>query len=159
MIEINPDQLQLLMTPGEIKSRYQPLDADRAQRQGPIPRGGEATQRPRRTDMGYNDAITGGYRRRMKDFRAEPAAETWARKAGEAHESGLVESVRQHGVVYPVTLGDVVGQEGKPQITGGHHRVAAAEEAGGEQYIPVIHHQGLIEGAVVSLKQMGKPYR
>jgi hypothetical protein len=164
---IHPDQLKLLMTPQEIKSGYQPLDADRAYNQGPIPRGGEGTDRPRRTDMGYNDqAPEGGrglmmkpYIRRMKDFRAEPVADTWQRKAQEANESGLTESIHQHGVVYPVTLGDVPGLEGKPQITGGHHRIAGAEQAGGEQYLQVIHHRGLVEGAVTSLQQMGKHYR
>jgi len=162
---IHPDQLQMLMTPAEIKGKYQMLDNDRAFKQGPISRGGESTYRARRTDMGYNDAIpdaapdSPGYRRRVKDFRAEPESDAWARKAGEAQESGLVDSVREHGVVYPITIGDQVGLEGKMQITGGHHRVAAAEEAGNEQYVPVIHHHGLLEGAVASLKQMGKPYR
>lgn len=162
---INPDQLKLLMTPQEIKSGYQPLDADREQRQGPIARGGEPTSRPRRTDMGYNDAIPNaaegspGFQRRMKDFRRESVAHTWARKAQEANESGLTESIHEHGTVYPVTLGDVPGLEGKPQITGGHHRIAAADQIGGEQYLQVIHHHGLIEGAVMSLRQMGKQYR
>lgn len=164
---INPDQLKLLMTPQEIKSGYQALDADRSMRQGPVPRGGEGTDRPRRTDMGYNDPTPEGgrglmmkpYLRRSKDFRSESEADTWARKGQEANESGLTESVKEHGVVYPVTLGDVPGMEGKPQITGGHHRIAAAEQVGGEQYVPVFHHHGLVEGAVTSLRQMGKHYR
>ena len=110
MSVLQPGQLQLFMTPAEIKSLYQPLDADRAYKKGPIARGGEETFRARRTDYGYNDAIPDavegmpGYRRRIKDFRPEPVEETWARKATEAHESGLVKSVREVGVVDPVTL-------------------------------------------------------
>jgi hypothetical protein len=161
---IHPNQLKLLMTPGEIKDQYQPLDADRAHRQGPISRGGESTYRARRTDMGYNDAIpdaaadSPGYRRRMKDFRAEPVADTWARKGREAAESGVTDSVRNIGVVRPVTLGNITGLEGKPQVTGGHHRIQAAEDAGNEQYLPVVHHEGLVEGAIAALKQMGLDY-
>jgi hypothetical protein len=159
MSMIHPDQLKMLMTPQEIMEQYQPLDADRAFKQGPIARGGERTDRPRRTDMGYNDAMQTGYQRRKKDFQAEPVDDVWARKAQEARQSGLTESIHEHGVVHPVTLGDTIGLAGKPQVTGGHHRIAAAADAGGEQYIPVVHHEGLLQGAQAAMRMMGRQYR
>lgn len=158
MSVLQPKQLKLLMTADEIMAEYQPLDADRAMFQQLVERGGEHTDRPRRTDMGYNDPHPeGGYVRRMRDFQPMSVEETWAQKRREADESGLTESVQNFGVVWPVPLGDVVGLAGKPQITGGHHRIAAA--MGGDQFIGVIHHQGLKEGAVEAMKMMGMRYR
>lgn len=63
----------------------------------------------------------------------------------------LHESIGEHGVQSPVRLGSEIGSQGKPQIVGGHHRLASATEHAswggmkGEQFIPVLHHKNISE--------------
>lgn len=54
--------------------------------------------------------------------------ELWERKANEAWDEGLAQGIIEHGVKKPVSLGQAVGSEGKPQIVGGHHRLAVMRE-------------------------------
>jgi hypothetical protein len=92
----------------------------------------------------------------------EPGHETtgggWAssRESTERYHPGtegmtLHESIGQTGVQSPVRLGSEVGSMGKPQVVGGHHRLASATEheawggMKGEQFIPVLHHESIQE--------------
>lgn len=57
------------------------------------------------------------------------------------HYSGLVDSIKKHGVLRPVTIEDV---SGNPLTMGqGHHRVAAAnmveQQTGRQIFIPVVY--------------------
>src|ERR1700741_2248844 len=70
----------------------------------------------------------------------ESDSEVWNRKRKEATANGLTESIQKHGVVYPVNIGTNVGNSGKRQVTGGHHRIAGALGTG--KYLPVTHHEG-----------------
>lgn len=49
------------------------------------------------------------------------------------------DSVRQSGVQNPVHLGMQFGSQGKPQVVGGHHRIASAMETRPNDLIPVLH--------------------
>ena len=55
------------------------------------------------------------------------------------------ESLYQHlqrtgGPEAPVHLSFQVGDEGKPEVVGGHHRIAAMAHMNPDQLIPVVHH-------------------
>jgi hypothetical protein len=64
-------------------------------------------------------------------------------------------SVRQEGVKSPVHLGTQFGERGKPQIVGGHHRIAAAMDTRPNQLIPVLHHEGGVSEAQEEGKRKG----
>jgi hypothetical protein len=89
------------------------------------------------------------------------------RKAGEhdasyhawANGPSIYQSVRDEGVQYPVHLGTQFGTSGKPQVTGGHHRIAAALDARPHDYIPVLHNEGGIREAKESSGSSGYKYR
>lgn len=64
----------------------------------------------------------------------------------------LHESIGEEGVTHPIRLGTggEVGSMGKPQVVGGHHRLASATEHAqwggkGEQFVPVLHHESIHE--------------
>ena len=57
----------------------------------------------------------------------------------------LHESIAQGGVQHPVHLGTQFGSQGKPQIVGGHHRIAAALDTRPDDLIPVIHHEDIYD--------------
>src|SRR5262245_52200758 len=68
------------------------------------------------------------------------------RKADEWHmEPSIHESVRSEGVQHPVWLatGQFSKTTGKPEILGGHHRIAAAYETAPDRYIPVTHAENI----------------
>lgn len=68
------------------------------------------------------------------------------RKQSEFYERpSLYESVRDQGVQMPVHLSTQFGDMGKPEIVGGHHRIAAALSARPDDYIPVLHHRDIHE--------------
>ena len=69
------------------------------------------------------------------------------RAAIEARFSGpsIWNSVRQEGVKSPVHLGESFGSQGKRQIVGGHHRIAAALDTRPDELIPVLHHKNLLD--------------
>jgi hypothetical protein len=90
----------------------------------------------------------------------ESDEELWERKAGEADmyaahgyaakhrdppergEPTLYEDIAAKGVSHPVALGTQVGSQGKPQITGGHHRIAVMRDVAPHNLLPVLHFQG-----------------
>jgi hypothetical protein len=111
-------QLPMFMSAREIMDRYQPLDGDR-------------------------DAVLG-----ETDERLEDDGELYARKYDEAENTypdwdvSLKDSILQHGVKNPVSLqaDDYhVGSQDKPEILGGHHRVAVMGEHKPDTLMPVEH--------------------
>lgn len=76
--------------------------------------------------------------------------ELWERKANEAWDEGLAQGIIEHGVKKPVSLGQAVGSEGKPQIVGGHHRLAVMREESPDELMPVLHYRDLSQAAVQS---------
>ena len=60
------------------------------------------------------------------------------------YETTLGESIEREGVKYPVHLGQKKGSQGKPQVVGGHHRMAVMRNLNQDQLIPVLHHQDLM---------------
>lgn len=208
---LNPDQLKMFMTPREIHSQYQPLDADREEGY----RSGEWTESSRTTGGGSNEFVRSGYgqhRHYQRPDKEETSPDLWDRKYDEAsmtpqerryeyggetpapksfdweaalerrsaptrpntesstamgeyeHREGsylnrkaeeheerqyekdntsLVDSIRQTGVQSPVHLGQQFGSEGKPEIVGGHHRIAVATRHAPDTLIPVLHHKDI----------------
>lgn len=69
-------------------------------------------------------------------------AESYIMRKQDEHfnKSSLYDSVREGGVQAPVHLGSQFGVMGKPQVVGGHHRIAAAADIDPNQPIPVLHH-------------------
>jgi hypothetical protein len=65
------------------------------------------------------------------------------------------DSVRTGGVQQPVHLGQQFGEQGKPQIVGGHHRIAAATDTRPNDLIPVLHHESI--DAAKSTLRPGSP--
>ena len=56
----------------------------------------------------------------------------------------LGESIRESGVQSPIRLGQNIGSEDKPQVVGGHHRLAVASDQP-DRLVPVLHHQDIWE--------------
>lgn len=126
-----PEQLPLFMTPREIMGRYQPFDGDRKE------------------DLhGYESAedyAEGGL--------IETDEQVWDRKLNESmrwkksgggdkaglYDQTLHQSVRADGVEHPVWLSENPGSSGKPQVAGGHHRIAAAHHIAPDGLVPVLH--------------------
>lgn len=55
----------------------------------------------------------------------------------------LYDSIASQGVMGPIRLGSETGDMGKPQIVGGHHRLAAATEAAPDRLVPVLHDKNI----------------
>jgi hypothetical protein len=72
-----------------------------------------------------------------------------------AKGSSLYDSIAAEGARDPVHLGTDVGSLGKPQVVGGHHRIAAQADINPNQPMPVLHHEGGIVEARASSKQPG----
>ena len=57
----------------------------------------------------------------------------------------LYDSIAREGVKAPIHLGRQVGSMGKPQIVGGHHRLAVATDVDSDKLIPVMHHETIYD--------------
>lgn len=123
------EQLKMFMTPREIRDKYQPLEADwhmaTAQLNGFEEEDEEGNQLPDADeyevwDQKYDEAMYDKY------------------VHGPYGEISLADSIEQEGVKHPALLGPYKspGRTGKPQVVGGHHRIAAAND---DSFIPVIH--------------------
>lgn len=74
----------------------------------------------------------------------ETDAEVWERKSDEAsygYEPSLQDSIADEGVRHPVHLMFEPGSLGKPQVAGGHHRIAASLDVDSDKLMPVLHHE------------------
>jgi len=82
--------------------------------------------------------------------RTETHPTYWTEGSERYHEGSkttLGESIEAEGVKSPIRLGGEVGSQGKPQIVGGHHRLAVASALHSEQLLPVLHYAGGIHEA------------
>lgn len=117
-------QLPMFMTAGEIKKHYQPSFGDREETED------------------------------ENGWRAEHPTEVLDRKARESREYGsaeldgdyhstLAESIARRGVENPISLQfratAIKENIGRPQVLGGHHRVAIAAENHPNDLLPVEH--------------------
>jgi len=146
---INPDQLKMFMSAHEIMQHYQPLDADREGWRGTnrtyVTSGqresGDVTARgtwPNDRTMRTHGST--GARKMYLHERVETADELWDRKREEAGDEGLYDSIMEHGVRNPISLGQERGFEGKPQVVGGHHRLAVMATEAPHELMPVLHY-------------------
>jgi hypothetical protein len=70
----------------------------------------------------------------------------WNQRREDQHGNygqSLYDSIREEGVKGPIRLGQEIGSMGKPQIVGGHHRLAAATEAAPNRLVPVLHDKNI----------------
>lgn len=110
---LNPqqfEQLPMFMSAHEIRSKYQPLEADHE-------------------EIEDYDEATDHY-----SSTRETSDELWDRKAEEADDWGLTDNIREHGVHTPIPLNVDNGQ-----LANGHHRVAAMNDIDHHQLLPVLH--------------------
>lgn len=63
--------------------------------------------------------------------------ELWQRKKSYASVKGLDKDIRKNGIKVPISLGYEYGSQGKPQIWGGHHRLAVAHDINPDMEVPV----------------------
>lgn len=138
-------QLPMFMSAREIRTDYQALDGDR------------------------DDRVAHDWDASPEVHRPETDDELFGRKADEAwgdydhspntHLS-LGEHILRHGVENPVSLMDPaapkwdMGSQGKPQILGGHHRVAVMEQEKPTALMPVEHFTSVKEAK----RSLGKKY-
>lgn len=108
---VNPDQLKLFMTARELREQYWPNFED-------------IQHADRHVGTGSDDDVVNS---------------VWDRKLKESKESGLYEDIKDLGVRIPVTVEDNPwpGAPSKPQVYGGHHRIAAAYDINPDMLIPV----------------------
>ncbi len=138
----------MFMTPREIMSQYQPMDADRQTTGGTTSSGSRPstyTQNPEwpnqtaRDYQGRTQRTSGGSKQYERYAAPESDEQLWARKADEASDYGLTDEIEQEGVIHPVRLGRSIGESGKPMVVGGHHRIAAQNELDPDKLMPVMH--------------------
>lgn len=67
----------------------------------------------------------------------ETDEELWERKRVMAGVKGLDKDIRKNGIAVPISLGYEYGSQNKPQIVGGHHRLAVAHSIDPEMKVPV----------------------
>lgn len=106
-----------------------------------LPRGGETTQRPMTTG-GRSNISRWTYQTDTTD----PGAYTERRAGYWRPDQGgsLGESIERTGVQKPISLGETIGSQGKPEIVGGHHRLAVMRNLNPDQYLPVVHHRSIL---------------
>lgn len=75
------------------------------------------------------------------------------------NNDSLYDSIRESGVQYPVHLGTQFGSSNKPEVVGGHHRIAAALDAAPDSPIPVLHHTNINDARSRSNSDAGFGYR
>lgn len=103
------------------------------------PRGGEFTQRSLTTAGTGND---------MTVTTAEDGGLQYTRRYS---EQSLYDSVARDGVQKPVSLAhEQFGSLGKPEIVGGHHRLASQNNIDPDALVPVLHHKTIQDARSVS---------
>jgi hypothetical protein len=140
------EQLPMFMSAREIKEQYQPLDADRYGATGTNARttrssGGGEYATARTWQEHHTRRTTGGSKLYLAGEGIESDEQLWERKAEEADDYGLANDIREEGVQKPVSLGRQFGEMGKPQVVGGHHRIAVMGEEAPDELMPVLHYE------------------
>ena len=82
---------------------------------------------------------------------------TWGVKRPGTPAMSLGESIEETGVQSPIRLGSRIGSEDKPQIVGGHHRLAVQTQLDPNKLVPVLHHDDIWEARSPNT-QMAWPY-
>lgn len=104
--------------------------------------------------MGHGDVGEGSWdpmvRRQTRVDTAWYGSDTYVPPHGERMSAGretLHESVSKHGVTHPLSLGTggKLGLLGKPQIVGGHHRLAAQFDTDPDRHMPVLHYHSVMD--------------
>jgi hypothetical protein len=86
-------------------------------------------------------ATTGGRPNQpMRTYSAEEYAQPRGAHFRHDETDSLGESIERTGVQKPIHLGRTVGSMGKPEIVGGHHRMAVMRNLNPDQLMPVLHH-------------------
>lgn len=67
----------------------------------------------------------------------ESDEELWKRKKAFAGVKGLEKDIKKNGISVPISLGYEYGSQDKPQIWGGHHRLAVARDIDPNMKVPV----------------------
>lgn len=133
--------------------QYEDADSD------PLHRGGRGGS----TMGSYQGAPTGASQGTPSDSawdRHYSREGSWENRRQEArYDQGesLYDSIRSEGVRGPIRLGQQIGSMGKPQVVGGHHRLAAATDINPNRLVPVLHDWD-IHSAREQAKQGGYPY-
>lgn len=138
----------MFLTAREIRDQYQALDDDRIMVDNPVPL--TSTRSPYRSPThGRNARIPSSvfdYDQPEIDHE-ESDDELFSRKLREAttdnysNRVSLADHLLKHGVENPISLQfrELHGQLGKPQILGGHHRVAVMHHFQPDALMPVMH--------------------
>jgi hypothetical protein len=114
-------QLPMFMTAREITSQYQALDGDR---RGNWETAGSIEDDDRLFDRKYREAETDKW---------------WG---SDGTRTNLKDNILDEGVKNPVSLQvnmQKTGSRGKPEILGGHHRVAVMNDHKPDTFMPVEH--------------------
>lgn len=150
---------RMFMTPREIMKNYSPLDADRYLAD-------DAMELRGITREDWDENMYTGETWEELGNRYETDGDVWDRKLHESHDppwkddpdledKTLYEAIAQDGVKYPVWLGEETSEEtGKPMVTGGHHRIASANDLDPTRLIPVLHSRDIFDA-----KSSGYQYR
>lgn len=113
--------------------------------------GNYETREPAVDEMGRAVKTTGGrrlYENSYGDLTHNPKRptsqreETWVEHDPHPDSdpnSSLANYIHENGIHSPIRLGRQVGSQGKPQIVGGHHRMAVARQHYPDTLIPVLH--------------------
>lgn len=64
----------------------------------------------------------------------------WHRKSQEAARSGITDSIREHGVKFPVVMGESLESNEGLQIQDGYHRVAAVHSLNPRMFVPITYY-------------------
>lgn len=125
-------QLPLFMSAHEIQQSHQPLFGDRHGWESTL--GEQGGSGSTQTPYGWEP-----------DQEHETDAQLWERKADEADQSDLADHIRTEGVHSAVQLGMTPQphlEEGdhKPEIVGGHHRIAVSAIEAHHRLMPVLFH-------------------
>ena len=97
------------------------------------------------TNRNWSDTEWDEHEMRVDSYLSRKQDEHYRRQAEAPEPPSLYESIQEGGVQHPVHLGTQFGSQGKPQIVGGHHRIAAALETRPDDLIPVLHHEDIYD--------------
>lgn len=145
---VNGEQLAMFMRPTEILQRYAPNDGDRLR------------------SLDDSSQVIPGEQRDGKVWRRKQIESTVGRAENAMHQGvsdkfpSLQDSVAREGVQHPIGLGTVPSRfSGKPMLTAGHHRLAAAAEARPNDYVPVLHHTNVNEHQATLKSEVPRSHR
>jgi hypothetical protein len=130
-------QLPMFMTANEIRHNYRALDLDR---EWDNLKGSEET----------DDEV---FARKLDESKKKER--TGYHETGPEEYGSLHDSIAELGVHNPVSLSLSSSQWVKPQVLGGHHRIASMQDTRPNDYMPVVHVDGDNNEAK---KQLGHMY-